>query len=321
MKRFIFLVILSLLLVTVFGCFEAGEFSFLWFLEADPIEIVIAWSVALAICSFAFGLVFGDYSWVDRLWSTAPVVYVWFYAFRGGFSFSILTSAILITLWGGRLTWNFARKGGYTGKEDYRWLILRKKITHPVLWQLFNLVFICSFQIGLFILFTSPVYLLIGNSEANSLFFIAAGLFILFLIWETTADQQQWVFHCQKRLAAEGGSIEIPSLKSDIDSGFLSSGLFRFSRHPNYFGEIAVWWTVYLIGASVSLRWFNWTLAGPSILSILFMGSTIFTESITGQKYPAYRFYQKTTSAIIPWVQLNKGGKFKNEKEKQSEFM
>ena len=46
--------------------------------------------------------------------------------------------------------------------------------------------------------------------------------------------------------------------------------------------------------------WLNWTIAGPALLTVLFIGSTVFTESISAAKYPAYRDYQRTTSMLVP---------------------
>jgi len=76
--------------------------------------------------------------------------------------------------------------------------------------------------------------------------------------------------------------------------------LFRFSRHPNYFGELGVWYSIYLFCVSFSTSLLHYTLAGPILLTLLFIGSTKFTESITKSKYPAYQAYQKSVPPILP---------------------
>ncbi|RQP12752.1 MAG: DUF1295 domain-containing protein [Microbacteriaceae bacterium] len=96
----------------------------------DPLPIVVL--VAAAVCAFCWiaSLVTKDTSWVDRLWSIVPVVYVWVFAAGSGLSDPrLVVMAVLVTLWGARLTFNFARKGGYSGMEDYRWAILRERMT------------------------------------------------------------------------------------------------------------------------------------------------------------------------------------------------
>ncbi|MBN2509570.1 MAG: DUF1295 domain-containing protein [Spirochaetales bacterium] len=255
-----------------------------------------------ALAAFLFGLVSSDYSWVDRLWSTLPVGFAWFYAWRGGFSLPLVLSACAVTLWGARLTFNFARKGGYTGTEDYRWPILRNKIGNPILWQLFNLGFICLYQTGLFILFTSPLYMmLIHTRPVLSPFFLVFLAFIgAAVLFEAAADEEQWKFYRERERFREGKTVQ-ESYRKEAEQGFRTSGLFAFSRHPNYFGELCVWWFVYFAAAAQSGVWFNWTVIGPVMLTILFIGSTVFTEKITASKYPAYCDYQRRVSAIIPW--------------------
>ena len=81
---------------------------------------------------FIVGEIANNNSQMDKLWSILPIIYTWIMAIRGGFKLRLVLYAVLATLWGIRLTFNFARKGAYsikfwTGKEDYRWEILRKK--------------------------------------------------------------------------------------------------------------------------------------------------------------------------------------------------
>ena len=305
MNRFLLLVLLAIVVSMLLGALVSESSPLQFYSSENPLLVVSVLAASLALLSFAFGMITGDYSWVDRLWSTAPVGFAWIYAWRSGMDPRLLVAAILVTVWGGRLTYNFARKGGYTGTEDYRWPILREKIGSPLLWQAFNLVFICFYQVGLFVLFTSPLYVLYSHAGLPlSLGFAGVCvLMLLFLLYETKADQQQWAFHGAKRAASEGaGTGADLRFASDVEQGFLSSGLFRYSRHPNYFGELAVWWSFYLMGALQTGRILNWSVLGALLLSLLFIGSTRFTEWITSAKYPGYSAYQNSTSAIIPWV-------------------
>ena len=82
----------------------------------------------------------------------------------------------------------------------------------------------------------------------------------------------------------------------------MTSGLFKYSRHPNFFFEQAQWWVLFLLGASASGSLAQWTVVGPVLLTLLFVGSTSFTEKISLSKYPEYAQYQRETSAIVPWV-------------------
>jgi steroid 5-alpha reductase family enzyme len=234
-----------------------------------------------------------DHSWVDRIWSIVPIVYAWVFASGAGFTDARLNlMAALITLWGARLTFNFARKGGYApGGEDYRWEILRKRMSR---WQyeIFNVVFIVIIQNLILFAITLPMNeLLLHPSPLNSTDIVLAALFLGLLTLETVADQQQWNFHQFKKAEKAAGR--------SVEPGFVTTGLFGFSRHPNFFAEQAQWWVIYLFAAlSVGFSGFTWV--GAVVLTGLFIGSTRFTEEISASKYPEYRQYQKRVSMLIP---------------------
>ena len=255
----------------------------------------VGW-IAGTACAVAWvaSLLSGDTSWVDRLWSILPEIYVWVFAAHAHVANARLTTmAILTTLWGLRLTYNFARKGGYSGVEDYRWGVLRQSMTRGQ-FQLFNLFFIVLYQNALLVLIALPA--LSAYQHRATPFgpwdVVLSVLFVAFLAGETVADQQQWRFHQGKKQRARDETHS---------PGFLCEGLFRYSRHPNYFFEIAQWWVVAGFGALAARSWWPWTVLGAFLLTLLFVGSTRFTERISSSKYPEYRDYQRRVSAIVPW--------------------
>src|SRR5579863_9707913 len=207
--------------------------------------LVLTVIIAAAGCAFAWiaSLVTGDTSWVDRMWSIIPIIYVWVFAAAahlGNARLDVL--AALVTVWGVRLTYNFARKGGYSGVEDYRWAVLRSSMP-PWQFQLFNLFFIVLYQNFLLVLNTLPAWNAYQHRTTafGPLDVVLTALFLLFVIGETVADQQQWNFHQWKNAEAAAGRTPNPR--------FLQRGLFQYSRHPNYFFELAQWWVVFLFGA------------------------------------------------------------------------
>jgi len=309
MKNFILYFITGIILsAAVMIPFAGGISSFMGFLTgADIILVVCLWALGFAIASFVFGIITKDYSWIDRMWSILPVCFTWFYAYRSGCALAPCATTALVTFWGARLTFNFARKGGYNGAEDYRWVYLRKKITNPVLWQLFNFFFICLFQSGLFVLFTYPVYALVlySTETVPVLFWILSAIGIILVCLEFTADQQQWNFHLAKKSAAEKKNFPNKYF-IDVNNGFLSQGLFALSRHPNYFCELGFWWVIWLAAFSFKCDSIGSGIFGPIVLTFIFIGSTILTESISSSKYLEYRNYKKkTVSAIVPWFPRN----------------
>ena len=256
-----------------------------------PLLLVVALAGVIATGCWVLSLITRDTSQVDRMWSIAPPIYLWVFAGGAGFhDLRLDLMAVLATIWGARLTYNFARKGGYSGVEDYRWAVLRKAMSG---WQfqLFNLFFIVIYQNTLLVLIALPGWTALNHhAPLGPLDIVLAVLFLGALVGETVADQQQWNFH---RHTHEGGAAAA--------EGFLRHGLFRYARHPNYFFEISMWWLMFGFGAVAASSLLQWTVAGAALLTVLFVGSTIMTERISSAKYPAYAAYQASTSPIIPW--------------------
>ncbi len=284
----------------------------------DPLWVLSLVAGGLVLSTFISGTVSGDYSWVDRLWSTAPIGFAWYYAWRAMAESAAWlpmgVAAALVTLWGARLTFNFARRGGYSHYEDYRWPILRARIKPKIFWHLFSLLFISAYQIGLFLLFTLPLYGLYLHSTAGQVasglsLWLAALLGLAFLVYETLADQQRWDFHRVKAALRAGGDAAAVDVQApryarwvaDVATGYPTAGLFRYSRRPNYFGELGFWWAIYGVGIAAAGLAVHWSLLGPVMLSLLFVGSTKFTDAITASRYPTYGVYMRQTSAIVPW--------------------
>ncbi|WP_431877753.1 DUF1295 domain-containing protein [Amycolatopsis sacchari] len=244
----------------------------------------------VVLVTWLLSLVTREYSWVDRIWSLVPIAYVAVFAGQAGFADARLDVMLaLVALWGARLTFNFARKGGYApGGEDYRWAFLRERMK-PWQFQLFNFFFISLYQNVILLLITLPAYTALQHRTPFGAWdAVVAVLFLAFLAGETIADQQQWNFQQRKRAGRERRR-------------FVQTGLFRYSRHPNFFFEQAQWWAVFAFGALAAGSPWQWTVAGAVLLTLLFLGSTRFTESISRSRYPEYAEYQRTTSAQIPW--------------------
>lgn len=296
------LLIFTLLIVPVFTWFfgiPLGES------ERQALETVI-WiaGAAVAYC-FIVGEITGNNSQVDKLWSLLPIAYVWVIADYGNYSPRLLLMAALVTVWGLRLTYNFSRHGAYkikfwTGKEDYRWEVLRKKPEFQPRWKwtLFNLFFISGYQNVLILLFTLPMIVALQFNETPLGIFdlVTAAAFLFFLLIETISDNQHWKFQSEKWRRINAGE----TLSGDYAKGFLDKGLWAFSRHPNYFGEQGVWISFYFFSVIASGQWLNWSVAGCLLLVVLFQGSSNFSEEISAEKYPAYKDYQKRVNRFLP---------------------
>jgi steroid 5-alpha reductase family enzyme len=259
---------------------------------------------AVILFTFTLGQLTGNYSQVDKLWSIVPVIYVWYMAYLGQWNDRMLIMAILVTLWGMRLTYNFARRGAYSwkfweGEEDYRWEILRKKpgLKNPFIWTLFNLGFICFYQNTLIFLITLPVIAVYAENVAavGIIDYLLAFLFMAAIFIEYIADQQQYDFQTEKynRINA-GKDLGI------YEDGFVSNGLWALLRHPNYAAEQAIWVILYLFSVLATGQWFNWSIGGAILLILLFRGSANFSEEISASKYPKYKEYQEKVPRFVP---------------------
>lgn len=258
----------------------------------DLLILLVAVCLGTAMLCFVVSSLTRNYSQVDKLWSIMPVIYTWIIAINSGFEPRAILMAILVTIWGVRLSFNFWRRGGYSiriwsGEEDYRWAILRSK---PVFkanwaWVLFNFLFISLYQMVLVLLITLPALHSLGGKPLFWGDALVAGLMLLFIVVETVADQQQWNYHSRK----------------GAKKGFTKTGLWALVRHPNYASEQAIWIVFYFFSVTATGEWINLSAAGAVLLVLLFWGSSDFSESISMGKYPEYAIYRKLVPRFIPF--------------------
>ena len=245
------------------------------------------------------------WSWVDRLWSITPVIYVLVIADASPTP-RLWIMGVLAWLWGARLTANFARKGGYGNEEDYRWEVCRSFCRmndpfHPLAQEIFHVFFVCIYQHVLLWLIAAPAAAAAALSSAplGRDDFIATTCLLVALIAETVTDEQQWAFQSAKYAMSPAQRTKAGG---DFARGFLTTGVFSWSRHLNFFAEQSVWWSFagFAYAAGTRGNMLAIVALGPTLLSFLFQGSTRLTESLAAAKYPQYAEYQKTTSRLIP---------------------
>lgn len=273
----------------------------------DGFLLSFALMIGMGVFTFVASAITNNDSWVDRLWSVFPVVVSWtlfaanvtanggqFRTDSPGFSF-----AVLVTLWGCRLTYNFFRRGGYKmGGEDYRWAHVRSWpiFQYRLMWFVFSFAVVSVFQSWLLWAIAVPILALpvsVPLSTPDTIFAIG---FIFFLALETLTDQQQWEFQSEKRNflpRRDGVNYEL---------GFRIDGVFAFSRHMNVWSEQSIWLMVFLAGAARKGTLSDPMALGAIVLIALTVGSTTLTEKLSSTKYPEYKLYQRTTPMLIPSI-------------------
>ena len=264
-------------------------------LAGTPFGTAFIVCVAIAAACWVLSLLTGEFSWVDRVWSLAPPAYCLIVAADTGFAHArVNIMTVLVLMWGVRLTANFAVKGGYQpGGEDYRWAYMRDKLSKTQ-FQLLNVTFICPGQMAIVLLFTSPIHQAWVHSDQplGWLDYLAIVVFLLLLAGESVADAQMLRFQKNKQRLRDAGL--------EVEKPYMDGGLFRFSRHPNYFCEMGMWLVFYLFAISASGRVVHWTGLGFLLLIALFQGSIRLTEEISSAKYPGYSDYQAAVPRLVP---------------------
>jgi len=301
MKKLVPFLIITVILLSVAA----------YFLGTPPNETQLSilretsWGVGFVVLlTFVVGQLTRNNSQVDKLWSIVPAPYAWYMTWKGGMDERMVLMSVLVTIWAARLTYNFARRGGYSwkfweGEEDYRWEVLRQRpgFKNPFVWLLFNLFFICFYQNTLIFLFTLPVLSGLAENAAplGAWDYMLAAVYVGLVIMEYIADQQQFDFQTEKYRRIKAGEP-----LGEYADGFVQTGLWSKMRHPNYFAEQSIWVVFYLFSVAATGEWLNWTIAGAVLLIILFKGSSDFSEEISAKKYPAYKDYQKRVARFIP---------------------
>ncbi|EEH48874.1 uncharacterized protein PADG_04953 [Paracoccidioides brasiliensis Pb18] len=298
------------------------------YVNTNPFVTVIAFALFLAPIFLIISEVTRNHSQVDRCWGVLPIVNNAHYAIWS--RLNSLPTGIIDTIcgvsiiWGARLTYNYWRKGGYSiGYEDYRWIIIRNKLNSPFLFFLLNLTFISLVQPILLALITAPTYVFVllsttpEGSQYEAFDCLFSCIIVFFVFIETLADQQQWNFQNAKKefnqIARVPPKYKGKFTSDDLNRGFVVSGLWAWCRHPNFAAEQAVWLTLHQWSCFKSHQNYNWSGIGALCYVLLFQASTPFTESITANKYPDYKQYQRLVGKFIPRLSVDSSGEDSEE--------
>lgn len=276
-------------------------------LQTETLKVLLLIAACSAAYCFIVGEITRNNSQMDKLWSILPAVYAWVVACKGGFDARLVVMAVLATIWGARLTFNFALKGAYTwkfwtGEEDYRWPWLRKRKEFQPRWKwlIFNFLFISIYQNLLVLLTTLPAVAAMGSARPFGwLDLVAAVLMAAAIAYEAVADVQQWRFQSTKWGMIKSGK-KLEELPAPYNRGFNTSGLWRVSRHPNYLGEQSIWVSFYIFSIAAGAGILNWSICGAILLILLFLGSSTLGEYISKSKYPEYTNYVKSVNRFFP---------------------
>lgn len=234
---------------------------------------------------FAVALRVKDNSIVDVAYGLAFVLVSWgAYLYQGGTYPRQLLLLALITLWGLRLAGHiFLRKRGESG-EDFRYRQWREDWGETFVWRSFLQIFML--QGAVIWLVSLPILLVISEpgEVLGILDLLGAVIWLLGFTFEAIGDWQLLRF---KQDSENRGKV-------------IQSGLWRYTRHPNYFGEAILWWGIFLIAVGSSLGWI--AIISPLLINFLLLKvSGIPLLEAKYQDNPDFADYKQRTNAFFPW--------------------
>lgn len=267
------------LLITM-AVLQVGGFA-LWLrsLKTKNVSVVdIYWGLGFAIVAIVNGLgvsqgLFPNASSANHSGSNEVV---------GGLSSMQIGLGCMVVLWGTRLATYLAIRNG--GKpEDYRYAAMRKYWGDRFELRSLLTVFIAQ---SLLIWFISlPVQLAMsGQVEETIRFVIGGSIWLTGFLFESVGDWQMYRF---KQDQANRGKV-------------MNRGLWRYTRHPNYFGDFLIWWGIFIVAAQPGSWW--WTILCPSLMSFLLLrvsGVTLLESSLKS-RIEGYEQYIRQTSSFFP---------------------
>lgn len=298
---------------------------------------------ALAVIIWIITIITKNHSYMDKLWPILPAFYAWIFILSALFLNPSKNSSIhlktylqnmsqsamarlwiivsLITIESIKLTYIFWRKGYYKRDfEDLRWNQVKQRFNYPerqIGFQIFSLVFISMLQNWILFGYALPIWYIATNKttqgDVNFLDGLVICLFVASFAIELIADLQQQRFQKRKYMWIKNKNLVYkPEEIEDYERGFLCKGIFKYSRHPNYFGDILIWWSVYLFTISAKyssfldngfnfFELFNYSILTAFCMTFIIRGTASFTEKLSASKYPEYSHYQSKVSCIIPW--------------------
>ena len=250
-----------------------GDMSELWALfVADVVATVVVWF---------FGLVFKNVSVYDPYWSVAPPVMFTVWAFyKSAFTLPVVLLLIAVWYWGIRLTGNWAYTFKGLAHEDWRYTRYRETQS-PFIFQIINFFGLNMMPTVLVFAAMLPGFGLFESTEAaNMLTWLGFAICISAASLQLVADTQ------------------IHRFREEHPGQYCNVGFWKHGRHPNYLGEISMWWGVWTMYASIS--GFDWLIIAPIAMTALFLFISIpMMERRQLENKPGYAEYRKNTRMLI----------------------
>ncbi len=242
-------------------------------------KLLIA-DIACTVFVFIFSMIFKNASVYDPYWSVQPIVIVVFFACGHMITLPLLLLLISIIYWGIRLTGNWAYTFGGLKHQDWRYTKFENE--SGKIYPLINLAGIHLMPTLIVYLCTLPAVFVIRNELSAN-----AGSVIGMAVCIGAATLQLF------------SDVQMQRYRKSGEHGLIRTGLWKYARHPNYLGEILMWWGVGIQAVSVMPdHWY--LLAGALANTIMFFAVSIPLADKRQSQKPGYAEYKAATRSLLP---------------------
>ena len=273
---------LSVILFTYIIAIAVGIVSFR-ICEGENIYVrILLADITATIAVYLIGSALNNASVYDPYWSIQPmVILICMAVFYDRFNFGILLMLTAVCYWGIRLTVNWAISFKNLNTQDWRYDNLKRN--YPKLFFLINLLGIHLFPTIVVYLALLPAVAFVLNSVVNLMTLIGFLLCILSTTLQLVADKQMQQFRRERTSKDE----------------LIRTGLWKYARHPNYLGEIMMWWGIFLMLLSTSPdKWFFGI--GALVNTMMFIFISIPMTDKRNSRKPGFDEYMNTTRCLLP---------------------
>ena len=278
---------LSIILLGYIACIFSMQFTWNLLAEYSLIFKVLICHIEATIFIYILSVLFNNSSWYDAFWSVIPVILTimcWSdISAAGDVQRAFLMHACLL-FWAIRLTYNWMRSWDGFSHEDWRYIMMKGKTENK--FQYFIVDFgsihliptICVYMALLPMIFA----LTYPGDALNSLDFLASFLAVVAVTIQIFSDQQMYNFR-----------------KNLTDSKTMQSGLWFYSRHPNYFGELLFWFSLFIFAIASNLA-FMWLFIGFLIMyALVAIASVSMMDKRSLKRRSDFKEYMESTPAIF----------------------
>jgi steroid 5-alpha reductase family enzyme len=254
-----------------------------------PVAIVLILDIIATLTIFSFSVLFNNSSLYDPYWSIVPPLILVFWVFHEQTMEALTIMQIiilsLVLVWSVRLTLNWLTRWRGIKDEDWRYISFRFK--YQEMYWVVSLTGIHLLPTIIVFLGCLSVYpgLMMHEGSMGLMEWIAAGVTFAGLLIETISDLQLRSYN-----------------RDESKCDFQNAGLWKYSRHPNYFGEVMFWVGLFLFSTGMEEAYW-WILPGPIFMILMFYFISIpMIDKRMLRRRTGYRDYIKRTSALIPLI-------------------